>query len=173
MTYRRLSTVACASTLVALAACSSTPLNNDVYARGGPQPPVYGSQPAVYNAPPVYDSSYGQAARADYGTVRSIQLIPTDSRASGAGAVIGAVLGGVLGNQIGHGDGRAAATIVGAVGGGVAGNAIEKRTRNNDEIYQVGVRFEDGSVRNFNFQQVGDLRIGDRVRWDNGQLLVL
>jgi outer membrane lipoprotein SlyB len=173
MTYRRLSTVACASTLVALAACSSTPLNNDVYARGGPQPPVYGSQPAVYNAPPVYDSSYGQAARADYGTVRSIQLIPNDSRASGAGAVIGAVLGGVLGNQIGHGDGRAAATIVGAVGGGVAGNAIEKRTRNNDEIYQVGVRFEDGSVRNFNFQQVGDLRIGDRVRWDNGQLRVL
>jgi outer membrane lipoprotein SlyB len=173
MTYRRLSTVACASTLVALAACSSTPLNNDVYARGGPQPPVYGSQPAVYNPPPVYDSSYGQAARADYGTVRSIQLIPNDSRASGAGAVIGAVLGGVLGNQIGHGDGRAAATIVGAVGGGVAGNAIEKRTRNNDEIYQVGVRFEDGSVRNFNFQQVGDLRIGDRVRWDNGQLLVL
>ena len=173
MTYRRISTVACASALAALAACSSTPLNNDVYARGGPQPAVYTSQPPAYNAPPVYDSSYGQTARAEYGTVRSIQLVPNDSRASGAGAVIGAVLGGVIGNQIGHGNGRAAATIAGAVGGGVAGNAIENRTRDKDEIYQVGVRFEDGSYRNFNFQQVGDLRIGDRVHWENGQLLVL
>jgi len=173
MTYRRLSTVTCAATLAALAACSSTPLNNDPYARA-PQAPVYSSQPPVYNAPPVYNSAYGQApARAEYGTVRSIELVRNDSHASGAGAVIGAVLGGVLGNQIGHGDGRAAATVAGAVGGGVAGNAIEKRTRNNDEIYQVGVRFEDGSYRNFNFQQVGDLRIGDRVRWDNGQLQVL
>ena len=178
MNVRSLSTVAGAATLAALAACSSTPLNNDAY-RGGPTTPVYSSQPAVYdppavyNAPPVYNQ--GPAVRAEYGTVRSIQLVSSDSRATGAGAVLGAVVGGVVGHQFGSGTGRTAATIAGAVGGGVAGNEIEKRTQDhrNGEVFQVGVQFDDGSYRTFNFRQVGDLRIGDRVSWDSQQLAVL
>ena len=65
----------------------------------------------------------------------------------------------------------AAATGIGAVGGAVAGNAIEKRNRRDDEVYRVSVRFEDGSVRDFDFQRIDDLRVGDRVRWDGGQLI--
>ena len=179
MNVRSLSTVAGAATLAALAACSSTPLNNDAY-RGGPTTPVYSSQqpavydpPAVYNPPPVYNQ--GPAVRAEYGTVRSIQVVSSDSRATGAGAVLGAVVGGVVGHQFGSGTGRTAATIAGAVGGGIAGNEIEKRTQDgrNGEVFQVGVQFDDGSYRTFNFRQVGDLRVGDRVSWDNQQLAVL
>jgi uncharacterized protein YcfJ len=104
-------------------------------------------------------------AYALYGQVRAIDLVRSEQRTSGGGAVLGAVLGAVVGNQFGSGSGRAAATGVGAVGGAVAGNAIEKRQRADNEAYRVSVRFEDGSVRDFDFQNIDDLRVGDRVKW--------
>ena len=105
------------------------------------------------------------------GTVREIDLVQVERRSSGAGAVIGAVLGGVLGNQFGSGGGRFAATGVGAVAGAMAGNAVEtQRGRRDDAHFRVRVRFDDGSVRSFDYWQIDDLRVGDRVRWENGQL---
>ena len=80
-------------------------------------------------------------------------------------------VGAVVGNQFGSGTGRAVATGAGAVGGAVAGNAIEKRQRGENEVYRVSVRFEDGSVRDFDFQRIDDLRVGDRVKWEGGQLM--
>jgi len=97
-------------------------------------------------------------------------VIPTGARTSGAGAVLGAVLGAVVGNQIGAGTGRAVATGAGAIGGAVAGNAIERRTRRDDEVFRVGVRFDDGSYREYDFQRIDDLQIGDRVKFEGGQL---
>ena len=102
--------------------------------------------------------------------MRDIDVVATNSRPSGAGAILGAVLGGVVGNQFGGGTGRAAATVAGAVGGGLAGNAIEKRNRRDDEAFRVSVRFNDGDVRDFHFKDIGDLRVGDRVRFEGGQL---
>jgi outer membrane lipoprotein SlyB len=110
-------------------------------------------------------------AYVERGTVREIDLIPVARRPSGGGAVLGAVIGGVIGNQFGRGGGRFAATGVGAVAGAVAGNAIETgRTGRVDEIYRVSIRFDDGSVRAYDFFRIDDLRVGDRVRWENGQL---
>jgi outer membrane lipoprotein SlyB len=161
MKTRPLTSIACAASIAALAACSSTPMRGDAYQSSAP---VYGQQAPAY-------SQSGQYA--EFGTVRGIDVIPTQARTSGGGAVLGAVLGAVVGNQIGSGSGRAAATVAGAVGGGVAGNAIEKRTRRDDEVFRVSVRFDDGSYREFDFQRVDDLRVGDRVKWEGGQLLRL
>ena len=153
MSTRPLATALAAVALSALAACASSPRYED---RG---------------AMPVPSSGYGRPAySADYGVVRSIDVIPIASRPSGAGAVLGAVVGAVVGNQFGSGTGRAAATVGGAVAGGVAGNAIEKRNRRDDEAYRVTVRFNDGSTREFDYQRIDDLRPGDRVRLENGQL---
>ena len=91
-------------------------------------------------------------------------------RPTGAGAVLGAVIGGVVGNRFGGGTGRALATGAGVVGGAIAGNAIEGRTRRDDEVYRVQVRFDNGSVRDFDFQRIDDLRVGDRVKFDGAQL---
>jgi outer membrane lipoprotein SlyB len=152
----RLLTIAAATTTTAalLGACASGPRS------------TYAAAPApVYSSAPQYSNQYAQ-----YGQVSRIEVIPVASRTSGGGAVLGAVLGAVVGNQIGSGTGRALATGAGAVGGAVAGNAIEKRTRRDDEVYRVGVRFEDGSYREYDFQRIDDLQVGDRVKFEGGQL---
>ena len=178
MNTRRISTALSIGALALVTACSSPTRRGEAY---GSAPigsgPVYSSQPA-YGPPPAYPQAYPQPgqypqanAYAQYGQVRAIDLVSVDRRTSGGGAVLGAVLGAVVGNQFGSGSGRAAATGVGAVGGAVAGNAIEKRQRGDNEAYRVSVRFEDGSVRDFDFQRIDDLRVGDRVKWEGGQLM--
>ena len=104
------------------------------------------------------------------GVVRNIEIIATASRNNAGGAVLGAVIGAVIGHQIGGGMGRAVATGAGAIGGAVVGNAIENRNRRDDEVYRVSVRFDNGSVRDFDFQRIDDLRTGDRVKFEGGQL---
>ena len=126
-------------------------------------------------APPSQPVAYAPVARpapvyVEYGRVENIGTIEVASRPSGAGAIFGAVLGAVVGNQIGSGVGKGLATGAGAVGGALAGNAIEGRSRRPDEAYRVQVRFENGSVREFDFMRIDDLRIGDRVKLEGGQL---
>ena len=122
---------------------------------------VYQQPVPVVRAAPVY---------AEYGRVENIGYVQISQRPSGAGAVLGAVIGGVVGNRFGGGSGRALATGVGVVGGAIAGNAIEGRQRRDDELYRVQVRFDNGSVRDYDFQRIDDLRIGDRVKFEGGQL---
>lgn len=102
------------------------------------------------------------------GTVQYVRAIEQPGQGTGMGAVIGGVAGGVLGNQIGKGRGNDAATVIGAVGGAVAGHQIEKSQRRST-VYEVQVRFDDGSVRNVSSQQAW--RQGDRVRLYNGGLV--
>lgn len=152
----RLLTIA-AATAALLGGCAS-----------GPRSTGYATAPAPgygYSNAPQYSNQYAQ-----YGQVNRIDVIPVASRTSGGGAVLGAVLGAVVGNQFGSGTGRALATGAGAVGGAVAGNAIERRTRRDDEVFRVGVRFEDGGYREYDFQRIDDLRVGDRVKLEGGQL---
>ena len=153
MPIRPLTTTLGAIALSALTACGTSPRVDDR---------SYGAAPT-----PAYGRS---APYSDYGVVRAIDIIPVSSRPSGAGVILGAIVGGVVGNQFGSGTGRAATTVGGAVAGAVAGNAIEKRTRRDDEVYRVSVRFEDGSIREYDYQRIDDLRVGDRVRLVNGQL---
>lgn len=102
-----------------------------------------------------------------YGNVSKIEVVEASSRGAG-GAVLGAVIGAVVGNQIGSGSGRAAATGLGAVGGAVIGNQIQKR--NETDVYRVSVRLDNGSVGQFDYSAIGDLRVGDRVLVEGGQL---
>lgn len=160
MNTRRLSTAAALGSLALLTACVVAPPREQrvVYGPTSGPVPVY-AQPAA--AVPVY---------AEYGRVQHIGLVQVSQRTSGAGAVLGALIGGVVGNQFGSGTGRALATGAGAVGGAIAGNAIEGQQRRDDEVYRVQVRFDNGSVRNFDFQRIDDLRVGDRVKFDGAQV---
>lgn len=107
------------------------------------------------------------------GSVSSIQVIALDNRSSGGGAVLGAVLGGVIGNQFGSGSGRSVATGVGVIGGAVAGNQVERNNKTADEIYRVTVNFDNGRTQQFDYQDIGDLRRGDRVRVAGSQIYQL
>jgi outer membrane lipoprotein SlyB len=152
MFIRPLSTALCVTALAVLTACVAPPQREERV--------VYQTAPA--NRPvPVY---------AEYGRVENVGYIQVAQRTTGAGAVLGAVIGGVIGHQLGGGLGKDLATGAGVVGGAVAGNAIEGRNRREDEVYRVQVRFDNGSVRDFDFQRIDDLRTGDRVKFEAGQL---
>ncbi len=155
MNLRPISTALCITTLAAITACSAPPRRYEPVA----QAPV-----PAYAPVPVYS---------EQGRVRSIEVIPVAGRSSGGGAVLGAIIGGVIGHQVGGGTGKALATGAGAVGGAVAGNAIEMHNKRDDEIFRVSVRFEDGSIRNYDFQRIDDLRVGDRVKLEGGQIHLL
>jgi len=152
MSVRRLSTLASVSVRALLmSGCVVAPPRERV---------AYAPQP-VQRPVPVY---------AEYGRVENIGTIQVSQRPSGAGAVLGAVIGGVVGNRFGEGAGRALATGAGAVGGAVIGNAVEGRNLHEGEVYRVQVRFDNGRLRDFDFQRIDDLRTGDRVKFEGGQL---
>jgi outer membrane lipoprotein SlyB len=148
---RMLVLAAAASALVMTVGCSS------------PQDP--GARPV---APVTPSPSTYQSAR--YGEVRAINVVDRPGNASGAGAVLGAVAGGVLGHQVGGGTGNTAATVGGAVAGGVIGNEIEKRRNADTQVYRVEVQFDDGTTSTYDFRELNGLRVGERVRWQDGQL---
>ncbi len=154
MFARRLFTAVALASVALLSACVVAPPRERV---------AYAPQP-VNRPVPVY---------AEYGRVENIGTIQIASRPTGAGAILGAVIGGVVGNRFGGGTGRAVTTGAGVVGGAIAGNAIENGNRRTDEVYRVQVRFDNGTLRDFDFQRIDDLRVGDRVKFEGGQLHLL
>ncbi|KLU25753.1 surface antigen [Caballeronia mineralivorans PML1(12)] len=108
----------------------------------------------AYTAAPAVDPYAGQ--------VVSVNTVKTAEPTTGLGALGGAVIGGLAGTQIGNGRGRTAATIVGALGGGLAGNTVEHAVH-KATTYDVQVRMEDGSYRNFSYQTDPGLQAGQRV----------
>jgi outer membrane lipoprotein SlyB len=113
----------------------------------GPQPtyPVLQSPPA-----------------ARVGTVESIHEVVEQKDPSGAGLIVGGLVGGGLGSLVGGGTGRTVATVVGALGGAYAGNRIEKSQ--GQVVYQIGIKYDDGSWATIRQATPTGLRIGDRVR---------
>lgn len=154
MLNRKITLVCAASALALMTACSSTRLSRN---EGVTSTPL--SSPGVVSSPSM-----------SYGNVSSIELVPVATRSSAGGAVLGAVIGAVIGNQIGSGSGRAAATGVGAVGGAVIGNNLS-RNRSETEVYRITVRMDSGTTAQYDYERIDDLRIGDRVRVDGGQLM--
>ena len=128
-----------------------------------------------FNQPAPYPSSQYPASQnpniAQYGYVQSVDQIRGENQTSGAGAVLGGVIGAVVGRQIGGGTGRNAATAVGVVSGAVIGNQIEKNQRGARDFYRVVVRMDDGSQRQFDYEQAVDVRQGERVYVQNNQLM--
>lgn len=130
---------------------------------------------AMPGASPGLGQSYPAAATRDqttsYGVIEGIDTVaPGAMSSAGVGTVGGAVVGGVLGNQVGSGSGRKAATIAGAIGGAIAGNQIDQRRNTAPAQVDVHVRMRDGSYQTFRQDSQGDLRVGQRVRIENGRL---
>jgi outer membrane lipoprotein SlyB len=94
------------------------------------------------------------------------------SPTSGGGAIAGGALGGLVGNQFGRGSGRVGMTALGVVGGALLGNSIEAQANGPRayQSYRVSVQTDNGAYRAFDVPSPGDLRVGDRVRIDNGQI---
>jgi len=103
------------------------------------------------------------------GAVQQIEPI-TETHASGVGAVAGGALGGVLGHQFGKGDGKKAMTVLGAVGGAVAGHQVEKAHNAKVIGYRVQVQLDSGETRTFEPKELDGLKVGDRVRVEQGAL---
>lgn len=182
---RFLSVAASALVLTGLAACGAMPM--DSYP--GAQYPAQSQYPAQNQYPAQYPGQYPaqtqypaqaqypaqnqQSNAVEYGRVTNLEVFQGQQQAqgSGIGAILGGVAGAVVGHQVGGGTGRDLATIAGAVGGAVAGNAIEKnRNPNVSQTYRVTVQLDNGSARAYDLPSSGELRIGDRVRIQNGQL---
>jgi outer membrane lipoprotein SlyB len=112
------------------------------------------------NTPPAYSVSEQPAARV--GTVESIQTQTVQNVPSAVGAIGGALIGGGLGSLIGGGTGKTVATVVGAVGGGFVGN--ELASKDQTLVWNIGVRYDDGTYATVQQTSAPGLRIGDRVR---------
>ncbi len=96
------------------------------------------------------------------GTVESVRQVVASNDTSGVGMIAGALVGGALGSTIGGGSGRTVATVLGAVGGGYVGNQVE---RNNPQmVWEVAIRYDDGSFATVRQTQAPIVRPGDRVR---------
>jgi|GEM_PF-677517 len=128
------------------------------------------NEPRHRSSHPVHSSINDSRDSAYYGRVSNIEILSVQSKSSGSGAVLGAVIGGVLGHQVGKGKGRDVATGAGAIGGAVAGHTLQKRNGRDTDIYRVTVTFENGSRQEFDYEDIDDLQVGDRVRVDNGRI---
>jgi outer membrane lipoprotein SlyB len=152
--------------LAGLAACAAPPM-------GSPEASPVSTYPSSSYPAQTYPSQNQQGNYVEYGRVSNVEVIRTQEagKGSGVGAVLGGVAGAVIGHQIGGGTGRDIATVAGAVGGAVAGNAIEKsRSSTVSERYRVSVQLDNGTIRAYDVPSPGELRIGDRIRIENGQL---
>jgi outer membrane lipoprotein SlyB len=93
----------------------------------------------------------------------------SDNAPLNTGTVIGGIAGGVIGHQIGSGRGNTAATIAGAIGGAVVGNEIEKK-QTQATRYRITVRLDSGSSLIVDETRDLNLRVGDRVRVEDGRI---
>jgi outer membrane lipoprotein SlyB len=169
MTHGKRITFMAAAAALGLAACTTPPYQDPSYPQA--QYPA-GQYPAGQY--PTYPA-YPQAQSARYGYVEAVETVAGEQQRSGPGigAIGGAIAGGVLGNQIGHGTGRAAGTVAGAVAGGVIGHQVEQHVRGPQAAatqYRFRVRMDDGSYQTLTQDRHDNIRVGDRVRVDNGQV---
>jgi outer membrane lipoprotein SlyB len=97
-----------------------------------------------------------------YGHVESVrQTVHRDQGDPAAGAAAGAIIGGVLGTALG---GRGFGTFVGAAEGASIG-AQTSQGSYVGRTFEVFVRFDDGSLRRFVYENQLPFRSGDYVVW--------
>ncbi|CUJ45363.1 Surface antigen [Achromobacter xylosoxidans] len=140
---------------------------------GQPQAPA--QQPQAQGRPAPAPAPAAQACR-NCGVVESIRQVQVpvkDNSDHLVGTIAGGVAGGVVGNQFGGGSGKTALTVLGAVGGALAGREVERNIRQQQTVthYELTVRMNDGSSRQFRSAQPFAFASGDHVRVENNQLL--
>ena len=148
MSAPRFSLLCAVATLALVTACAGNQPRND----------------GLANAP--VESRHG----AEYGRVTDIETVAIEKRSSAGGAILGAVIGGLIGSQVGGGTGNVLATGAGVIGGAVVGNNIEKRNKGDHEVWRVSVRYDNGRTAQFDYERIDNLRIGDRVKVEDGQV---
>lgn len=154
-----------------------------------------GSQVPLMNGAGGYPTggySTGQAAPASVGTVATapaalefgriadIQAVsqgvtsatnPNASRAV-VGGILGAVVGSVLGKNIDNGHSRAGTTVLGGAAGAAIGSGIGRGQPQQQAgaapAWRISVQTDQGQWRTYEVTAPGDLRVGDRVRIENG-----
>jgi outer membrane lipoprotein SlyB len=130
----------------------------------------------VSSYPATYPVTTAPVAGMEYGRILNIEYLPVGTRApmdsgrSVLGAIVGGLAGAALGSTVGGGSGRTAATVLGGVAGAAVGSNI---ARNSDGIttapgYRITMQTDSGVTRVYEVPATGDLRVGDRVRIDNG-----
>lgn len=118
---------------------------------------------------PTYQVSNTPVART--GTVESVREIVEQKDPSGAGLIVGGLAGGGLGSLVGGGTGRTVATVVGALGGAYVGNQVEKSQ--TSVVYQVSVKYDDGTWGTIRQGAPTGLRVGDRVAVSDNSIQLL
>jgi outer membrane lipoprotein SlyB len=118
-------------------------------------------------------------AYSGFGVVQSIDLVQQGNTGNtgiggsgiGIGTIAGGVIGGVLGHQVGSGRGNTVATVAGAAGGAYIGHEMEKgQQQPTADVYRLTIRMDSGSYQTLTQNTNSGLRVGDRVRIDNGVL---
>ncbi|MCC2676258.1 MAG: hypothetical protein K0R58_3205 [Ramlibacter sp.] len=134
--------------------------------------PVHTSGPGY--APAPYPMASAPVAGTEFGRIVNIEYIPVGSvyrrPPNPLGAIVGGVAGALIGNQFGSGGGRAAATVLGGVAGAAVGNTIAHNQAGvvTQAGYRITMQSDQGLMRTYEVPATGDLRVGDRVRVDNG-----
>lgn len=131
------------------------------------------SQPAQAPRPAAAPAQPACATCGVVQTIRQVQVPTKDDSNHLVGTIAGGVAGGVVGNQFGGGNGKTALTVLGAVGGALAGREVERNIRQQQTVthYELTVRMNDGSTRQFRSAQPFAFASGDHVRVENNQLL--
>ena len=128
------------------------------------------------DTPPVLQQAQWRAGSdrwcPECATVQAINRVEVEGDGNYiGGTVAGGLLGAVLGNQVGGGSGRTAARVAGAVGGALVGREVQKRNQDSQHRYEVVLRMrDDGSRQVVSYDQMPDLRVGDKVRLHDGQI---
>jgi outer membrane lipoprotein SlyB len=144
-----------------LAACSTQPAA-----------PTYSSYPTNTYPNANYPAT-NQTAGVEYGRIVNIEYMPVGTSAPShniLGAVVGGLAGAAIGSQIGGGSGRTAATILGGVAGAAVGNQIARNSQGATTApgYRITMQTDRGLMHTYEVPATGDLRVGDRVRVENG-----
>jgi len=62
------------------------------------------------------------------------------------------------------------AIVLGIVGGAIASNSVDNQNGHDSDIYRITVILENGNQQEFNYADINHLRVGDRVKVENGHI---
>jgi hypothetical protein len=114
--------------------------------------------PAVVTVPSA--PAVVTTAAVEFGRVKAIEYFPGGTAVTRISAPVAVVGGAVISREVGRASARDAATVL----GGSAGTT----TTVTSPSYRVTIQTDAGTLRTYDVPATGDLRVGDRVRVDNG-----
>lgn len=155
------SVAACGLVAATLSACT---INRTVAHVPVPAPALAVPATVVPAAPAV-----APVASLEFGRITNIEYFPSGTAASRInipGAIVGGVAGAAIGSQLGGG--RDPATVLGGAAGAAIGSQVGSAAAAVNTPYRVTIQTDAGFFRTYDVPGTGDLKVGDRVRVENG-----